>query len=80
MIDDILRELNVTGAKGERLPCPMDVPKICRKDNASVSEQAECGRYPYRRVFGQLMYGMVHTMVTIMYALNVLSRIITVSG
>ena len=75
MIDDILKELNVTGAKGERLPYPMDLPKISRKDNASsVSEQIECGKYPYRRVVGQLMYGMVHTMVTIMYALNVLSR------
>ena len=75
MIDDILKELNVTGAKGERLPYPIDLPKISRKDNASsVSEQIECGKYPYRRVVGQLMYGMVHTMVTIMYALNVLSR------
>ena len=61
MIDDILKELNVTGAKGERLPYPMDLPKISRKDNASsVSEQIECGKYPYRRVVGQLMYGMVH--------------------
>ena len=31
-------------------------------------------KYPYRRVVGQLMYGMVHTMIGIMYALNVLSR------
>ena len=74
MIDDILKELNVTGAKGERLPYPMDLPKISRLDNASPSEQENCKLYPYRRVVGQLMYGMVHTMVTIMYALNVLSR------
>ena len=74
MIDDILKELNVTGAKGERLPYPMDTPKLSRLDNASVSDQVECGKYPYRRVVGQLMYGMVHTMVTIMYALNVVSR------
>ena len=74
MIDDILKELNVTGSKGERLPYPMDMPKLSRIDNASVSELAECKKYPYRRVVGQLMYGMVHTMVTIMYALNVLSR------
>jgi Reverse transcriptase (RNA-dependent DNA polymerase) len=74
MIDDILKELNVTGCKGERLPYPMDIPNISKNDNASVSEQAVCKEYPYRRVVGQLMYGMVHTMVTIMYALNVLSR------
>ena len=74
MIDDILKELNVTGAKGERLPYPMDEPKLSRLDNASVTDQVECGKYPYRRVVGQLMYGMVHTMVTIMYALNVVSR------
>jgi hypothetical protein len=30
--------------------------------------------YPYHRVVGQLKYGMVHTVVCIMYALNVLSR------
>ena len=74
MIDDILKELNVTGAKGERLPYPMDENKLSRLDNASVTDQGECGKYPYRRVVGQLMYGMVHTMVTIMYALNVVSR------
>ena len=74
MIDDILKELNVTGAKGEKLPYPMDQPNISKNDNASVSEQDKCKEYPYRRVVGQLMYGMVHTMVTIMYALNVVSR------
>ena len=74
MIDDILKELNVTGSKGERLPYPMDMPKLSRIDNASVSELAECKKYPYRRAVGQLMYGIVHTMVTIMYALNVLPR------
>ena len=64
MIDDILKELNVTGCKGERLPYPMDQPNISKNDNASVSEQAIYKEYPYRRVIGQLMYGMVHTMVT----------------
>ena len=74
MINDILKELNVTGAKGEKLPYPMDPPNLSKKDNATDSERASCQEYPYRRVVGQLMYGMVHTMVTIMYALNVLSR------
>ena len=67
MIDDILKELNVTGAKGERLPYPMNLPKMSRKDNAPSRSNAE-------NIVGQLMYGMVHTMVTIMYALSVLSR------
>jgi hypothetical protein len=40
-----------------------------RRDSAN-----SVGRPPYRKVVGQLMYGMVHTMVTIMYALNILSR------
>lgn len=74
MINDILKELNVTGSKGERLPYPTDQPNISKNDNASESEKQDCKEYPYRRVIGQLMYGMVHTMVTIMYALNVLSR------
>ena len=37
-------------------------------------QKKECSKYPYRRVVGQLMYGMVHTMIGIMYALNILSR------
>ena len=37
MVNDILKELNVTGAKGEKLPYPMDQPNISKNDNASVS-------------------------------------------
>jgi Reverse transcriptase (RNA-dependent DNA polymerase) len=74
MINDILKELNVTGAKGEKLPYPVSLPNLSKQDNATDSERESCQEYPYRRVVGQLMYGMVHTMVTIMYALNVLSR------
>jgi hypothetical protein len=36
-------------------------------------EKINSSRYPYRRVVGQLMYRMVHTIDCIMYALNVLS-------
>jgi hypothetical protein len=37
-------------------------------------EKIRASKYPYHRVVGQVMYGMVHIMVCIMYALNVLSR------
>ena len=37
-------------------------------------QKKECAKYPYRRVVGELMYGTVHTLITIMYALNILSR------
>jgi hypothetical protein len=43
----------------------------CDYNNTPWDEQKiKCFKYPYRKVVGQLMYGMVHTMVTIMYALN----------
>ena len=74
MLDDILKEANLSGHKGEHLPYPLDGPSLSKQDNATDEERPKCQKYPYRRVVGQLMYGMVHTLVTIMYALNVLSR------
>ncbi len=74
MIEEITKEMNLTGAKGEQLPYPVDGPALSKADNATEDQKAECGKYPYRRIVGQLMYGMVHTMVCIVYALNVLSR------
>ena len=77
MIDSIIKEANMTGAKDEHLPYPTDAqqPPLSKKDCASTPEERESSaKYPYRRVVGQLMYGMVHTMVAILYALNVLSR------
>ena len=47
---------------------------LSKKDCATEDQKKECTKYPYRRVVGQLMYGMVHTLITIMYALNILSR------
>ena len=44
------------------------------KDCAPEDQKQECAKYPYRRVVGQLMYCMVHALITIMYALNILSR------
>ena len=47
---------------------------LSKKDCATEDQKKECTKYPYRRVVGQLMYGMVHTLITIMYTLNILSR------
>ena len=53
---------------------PMGNLQLLKKDCATEDQKQECAKYPYRRVVGQLMYGMVHTLITIMYALNILSR------
>ena len=77
MIDSIIKEANISGAKDMHLPYPTgdQEPPLSRLDNASSPEErTQCSKYPYRRVVGQLMYGMVHTMIGILYALNVLSR------
>ena len=47
---------------------------LSKADNATPQQLAECKKFPYCRIVGQLMYGMVHTLMTIMYELNVLSR------
>ena len=77
MIDLIINEANISGAKDEHLPYPSDAqqPPLSKLDcPTSDVERDQCQKYPYRRVVGQLMYGMVHTMVCIVYALNILSR------
>ena len=74
MITSIVADANMTGAKEEKLPYPIDGKALSKEDCATPEQQHECSKYPYRKVVGQLMYGMVHTMVSIMYALNVLSR------
>ena len=75
MLDSILKEANITGfGKEVHLPYPIDGPNLSKLDCATDDERPKCSKYPYRRVVGQLMYGMVHTLVTIMYALNILSR------
>ena len=61
MIDSIIKEANMTGAKDEHLPYPSDAqqPPITKKDCANTPEEREtCSKYPYRRVVGQLMYGI----------------------
>ena len=74
MVDSILREANMTGSRDEHLPYPLSSQNHSKLDNATDDERPSCAKYPYRRVVGQLMYAMVHTLVCIMYALNVLSR------
>ena len=74
MINSIVSEANVQGMPDARLPYPMDGQALSKNDCALDEEKQECAKFPYRRIVGQLMYGMVHTMVTIMYALNVLTR------
>ena len=74
MIDDIISEAQMKNAKDTFLPYPLQGLPLSKLDNSTDENLAECKRFPYRRVIGQLMYGMVHTLVTISYALNVLSR------
>ena len=74
MTSAIVLESNLTGANDAKLPYPVDGDALSKRDCATDAEKAVCSKYPYRKIVGQLMYGMVHTMVTIMYALNILSR------
>ena len=75
MIDNIIKEASMTRAKDEHLPYPADAqqPPLSKMDCASTPEEHESStKYPYIRVVR--MYSMVHTMVAILYALNVLYR------
>ena len=77
MIDLIIKEAYITGAKDEHLPYPTDAQQLplLRLDNPTNDvDRATCQKCPYRGVIGQLMYSMVHTMVGIVYALNIHSR------
>ena len=73
MIKEIIKEANPTGAKDERLPYPLGNAALSKLGSATEEQKKGYSKYPYRRVVGQLMYGMVHTMIGIMYALNDLS-------
>ena len=70
----IIKEAKLTEAKDERLLHPIGKDPISKADSATEEQKFECSKYPYQRVVGQLIYGMVHTIIGIMYALNVLSR------
>ena len=74
MVEDIIDGIGMKNSKDETLPYPLDKLSLSKLDNATPAQLSECSKFPYRRIVGQLMYGMVHTLVAIMYALNVLSR------
>ena len=75
MIKAIVEEAHIQGDRDEKLPYPITGNALSKMDCPTTPEETlKCSKYPYRKVVGQLMYGMVHTMVTIMYALNILSR------
>ena len=61
MITEIVKEANLTGAKEKKLPYPMGNLALSKKDCATEDQKKECTKYPYRRVVGQLMYGMCET-------------------
>ena len=73
-ITEIVKEANLTGTKEEKLPYPVGNLPLPKKDCATEDQKQECAKYPYRRVVGQLMYGMVHKLITIISALNILSK------
>jgi hypothetical protein len=65
MITSIVEEANIAGARNEKLPYPMLGLPLSKEDGPTTDEQeAKCSKYPYRKVIGQLMYGMVHTIAT----------------
>ena len=74
MIESILEGIGMKNTKHEALPYPLDKISLSKADNATPQQLAECKKFSYRRIVGQLMYGMVLTLMTIMYAFNVLSR------
>ena len=69
-IDLIINEANISDAR------PIDAQQTALSNLDCPTNDADtaiCQKYPYRRVVGQLMYDMVHTMGYILYALNILS-------
>ena len=75
-IEGLVKAARVTGAKVQKLPCPLDGPSLSNADNAKdAAEAAECtSRVHHRQLIGMLSYIMGHTRPDIAYALNVLSR------
>ena len=67
MITFIVLEANLPGAADEHLPYPPSGESLSKADNSTDLDRHMYNKYPYRRVVGQLMYGLVHTMITIMY-------------
>jgi hypothetical protein len=66
MVTAIVAEAHMTSAPDAKLPYPTDGPALSKEDSATEEQKAARSKYPYRKVVGQQMYGMVH--------INVLSR------
>ena len=61
MIASIVKEANISGDRDEHIPAPMEGFALSKADCPQTEEvKTECQKIPYRRVVGQLMYGMVH--------------------
>ena len=76
MLDNIIKETNMTGAKDEHLPSPTTGNSLSKLDNSTLEDKAQCDEYPYRKVIGMLMYCLIHTGITYMYAINVLATVL----
>ena len=70
MITSIVLEANLAGAADEHLPYPPSGESLSKADISTDLDRHMYNKYFYRRVFRQLMYDMVHTMITIMYAVD----------
>jgi hypothetical protein len=64
MVEAILTVAGMKGVRDEHLPYPMTGPSWSKQDNATDEERTIYAKYPYRRIVGQLTYGMVHTLKT----------------
>jgi hypothetical protein len=61
MVEEKIDGIGMKNAKDESLPSPLDKTSLSKLENASPAQLSECSKFPYRRVVGQSMYGMVHT-------------------
>jgi hypothetical protein len=50
MAEEITKEMNLTGARDEHLPYPLDGPNLSKQDNSTEDNKAECDKFPYRRI------------------------------
>jgi hypothetical protein len=71
MIETILVKANINGTKDEHLPYPNSTQQpepLSKLDCVQTDEEKiKYSRYPYRRVVGQLMYGMYASCTASMY-------------
>ena len=56
LVDEIVKKAHLSQAKDKKLPYPLQGPPLSKLDNATEKNYAECQKFPYRRIVGQLMY------------------------